>query len=58
MLAYSEGIYTWIKSGHVLAAIVWVGGGIFIQAYTTKVPVKEATSKGEPAPGRAPKDAK
>ena len=37
MLAYSEGIYTWIKSGHVLAAIVWVGGGIFIQAYTTRL---------------------
>ena len=37
MLAFSEGIYNWIKAGHVLAAIVWVGGGIFIQIYVTRL---------------------
>lgn len=37
MLAFSEGIYNWIKAFHVLASIVWVGGGIFIQIYTTRL---------------------
>jgi uncharacterized membrane protein len=37
VLAFSEEIYNWIKAGHVLAAIVWVGGGIFIQVYVTRL---------------------
>jgi uncharacterized membrane protein len=37
VLAYSEGIYNWIKLFHVLAAIVWVGGGIFVQIYVTRM---------------------
>lgn len=37
MLAYDAGIYNWIKTFHVLAAIVWVGGGIFIQIYVTRL---------------------
>lgn len=37
MLAYDLGIYNWIKTFHVLAAIVWVGGGIFIQIYVTRL---------------------
>jgi uncharacterized membrane protein len=37
VLAFSEGIYNWIKAGHVLAAIVWVGGGIFIQIYVSRL---------------------
>jgi uncharacterized membrane protein len=37
VLAYSPGIYNWIKAFHVLASIVWVGGGIFIQIYTSRL---------------------
>jgi uncharacterized membrane protein len=37
VFAFSEGIYNWIKLFHVLAAIVWVGGGIFIQIYVTRL---------------------
>ena len=37
MLAFDLGIYNWIKTLHVLAAIVWVGGGIFIQIYVTRL---------------------
>ena len=37
MLAFDLGIYNWIKTFHVLAAIVWVGGGIFIQIYVTRL---------------------
>jgi uncharacterized membrane protein len=37
VLAFREGIYNWLKAFHVLASIVWVGGGIFIQIYATKL---------------------
>jgi uncharacterized membrane protein len=37
VLAFDLGIYNWIKTVHVLAAIVWVGGGIFIQIYVTRL---------------------
>ena len=35
MLAYSEGVFNTIKFGHVLLAVVWVGGGLFVQFYAT-----------------------
>ena len=37
MLAYSEGVFNTIKFGHVLLAVVWVGGGLFVQYYATKL---------------------
>lgn len=37
MLAYSQEIYDWIKTFHVLGAIVWVGGGVFVQIYATRL---------------------
>ena len=37
MLAFDEGLYNWLKAFHILAAIVWVGGGIFIQLYATRL---------------------
>ena len=37
MLAFDVGVYNWIKLIHILAAIVWVGGGIFIQIYVTRL---------------------
>lgn len=37
MLGISEFWYELLKSIHVLAAIVWVGGGVFVQVYTTKL---------------------
>lgn len=37
MLGYSQGIYDWIKLLHILAAIAWVGGGIFVQIYVTRL---------------------
>ena len=37
MLAFDVGVYNWIKTFHILAAIVWVGGGIFIQIYITRL---------------------
>jgi uncharacterized membrane protein len=44
VLAYSDGIYNWIKLFHILAAIVWVGGGIFIQIHVTRM--KRANEMG------------
>lgn len=37
VLAYSQEIYDWIKTFHVLGAIVWVGGGVFVQIYATRL---------------------
>lgn len=37
MLAYSQGVYTWIKLFHILASIVWIGGGVFVQIYVTRL---------------------
>jgi uncharacterized membrane protein len=37
VLAYSEGVFNTIKFGHVLLAVVWVGGGLFIQFYATRL---------------------
>jgi uncharacterized membrane protein len=37
MLAFSEGVYNTLKWLHVMAAIVWVGSGIFVQYYTTRL---------------------
>ena len=37
MLAFSTGIYNVILLVHILAAIVWVGGAIFIQIYVTRL---------------------
>ncbi len=37
MLGFSSTVYDWLKLIHVLAAITWVGGAIFIQIYTTRL---------------------
>lgn len=37
MLAYSEGVFNTIKFAHVLLAVVWVGGGLFVQFYATRL---------------------
>ena len=37
MLGFSLGVYHTLKFLHVLAAVVWVGGGIFVQIYATKL---------------------
>ena len=37
MLAFSLGVYNVILLVHILAAIVWVGGGVFIQIYVTRL---------------------
>jgi uncharacterized membrane protein len=37
LIAFSDDVYNWIKLVHILAAIVWVGGGIFIQIYVTRL---------------------
>ena len=44
MLAYSQAVYDWIKLFHILAAIVWVGGGVFVQIYVTRM--KRANEMG------------
>jgi uncharacterized membrane protein len=37
VIAFSLGVYHALKFLHVLAAIVWVGGGIFVQIYATRL---------------------
>jgi uncharacterized membrane protein len=37
MLAISRGLYNLLKFIHVMAAIVWLGGSIFIQIYVTRL---------------------
>ena len=37
MLGFSSTVYDWMKLVHVLAAITWVGGGIFVQVYATRL---------------------
>lgn len=37
VLGFSPGIYNWLKAIHILAAIVWVGGGVFAQIYATRL---------------------
>jgi uncharacterized membrane protein len=37
VLAYSQGVYDALKTIHILAAIVWLGGGIFVQIYSTRL---------------------
>jgi uncharacterized membrane protein len=37
MIAFSSTVYDWLKLVHVLAAITWVGGAIFIQIYATRL---------------------
>ena len=37
VLGFSQGVYNTLKLVHILAAIVWVGGGIFVQIYATRL---------------------
>lgn len=37
MLAYTQGVYDGLKFIHVMAAIVWVGGAIFVQLYSWRL---------------------
>jgi uncharacterized membrane protein len=37
MLGFNSTVYDWLKLIHVLAAITWVGGAIFVQIYATRL---------------------
>jgi len=37
VFAFSQAAYDWLKLLHILAAIVWVGGGVFVQIYVTRL---------------------
>jgi uncharacterized membrane protein len=37
VLAFSTGVYDTLKFVHILAAIVWVGGGLFLQFNATRL---------------------
>ena len=37
MLAFSIRVFQTLKFIHVMSAIIWVGGGIFVQIYATKL---------------------
>jgi Predicted integral membrane protein (DUF2269). len=37
VIAFSLGVYHTLKFVHILAAVVWVGGGIFAQMYATRL---------------------
>lgn len=37
MLAFSSGVYNTLKFVHILAAIIWVGGGLFFQFNATRL---------------------
>jgi uncharacterized membrane protein len=37
VLAFNIGVYHTLKFIHIMSAIVWVGGGIFVQIYATKL---------------------
>jgi uncharacterized membrane protein len=37
VLAFSTDVFKTLKFIHVMAAIVWVGGGIFVQIYATRL---------------------
>jgi uncharacterized membrane protein len=37
VLAYDQAVYDTLKTIHILAAIVWLGGGVFIQIYSTRL---------------------
>jgi uncharacterized membrane protein len=37
VLAFSNDVFKTLKFIHVFAAIIWVGGGIFVQIYATKL---------------------
>lgn len=37
MLAFSPDVYNVLKTIHILAAITWVGGAIFVQIYATRL---------------------
>lgn len=37
MIAFSLGVFRTLKFIHILAAVVWVGGGTFVQIYGTKL---------------------
>jgi uncharacterized membrane protein len=37
VLAYSQDVYDGMKWIHIMASIVWVGGAIFVQIYTSRL---------------------
>lgn len=37
MLAFSTGVYDTLKFIHVIAAVAWVGGGLFVQYLATRL---------------------
>jgi uncharacterized membrane protein len=37
MLAYTQGIYDTLKWLHVMGAITWIGSGLFVQYYATRL---------------------
>jgi uncharacterized membrane protein len=45
MVGYSNTVFVWIKTVHVLSAVVWVGGGVFIQVYITRLRKADETPR-------------
>ena len=45
MVAYSNDVFVWIKAVHILASVMWVGGGIFIQIYVTRLQRAQETPR-------------
>jgi len=37
VLAFTQDVYDTLKWVHIMAAIVWVGGGIFVQVYASRM---------------------
>ena len=48
VLAYSQTVYDWLKLGHVLAAVIWVGGDVMILILSIRV-LREADPQREAA---------
>jgi uncharacterized membrane protein len=37
VIGFDAGVYNWLKLVHVMAAVVWVGSGIFVQVHATRL---------------------
>jgi uncharacterized membrane protein len=37
VLAYSQTVYDWLKTFHVLAAVIWVGGDVMLLVLSVRI---------------------
>jgi uncharacterized membrane protein len=37
VIAFSHTVYVWLKTVHIVAAVIWVGGGFLLQVYATRL---------------------